>query len=85
MTGQILSLYAYSKREQADLHLEKGGFVNASLDSDGEFRVYNWDRIPVSYPGTGDIFAAVLTGSILPELEIDITRLLPLSTVIMAL
>ena len=45
--------------------LEKGGFVNASLDSDGEFRVYNWDRIPVSYPGTGDIFAAVLTGSIL--------------------
>ena len=45
--------------------LEKGGFVNASLDSDGEFRIYNWDRIPVSYPGTGDIFAAVLTGSIL--------------------
>ncbi len=45
--------------------LEKGSFVNASLDSDGEFRIYNWDRIPVSYPGTGDIFAAVLTGSIL--------------------
>ncbi len=44
---------------------EKGSFVNASLDSNGEFRIYNWDRIPVSYPGTGDIFAAVLTGSIL--------------------
>ena len=24
---QIMSLYAYSKREQADLHLEKGGFI----------------------------------------------------------
>jgi len=43
--------------------LEKGGFVNASLDYDGEFRVYNWDRIPVSYPGTGDIFASAFTGA----------------------
>ncbi len=46
--------------------LKNGGFVNASFDSArNEFRIYNWDRIPVSYPGTGDIFAAVLTGSIL--------------------
>ena len=45
---------------------EKGGFVNVSFDSkDGIFRTYEWERIPVSYPGTGDIFAAVLTGSIL--------------------
>lgn len=48
--------------------LEKGGFVNVSFDSaNGEFRMYNWDRIPVSYPGTGDIFSAVLTGSILKD------------------
>lgn len=46
--------------------LEKGSFVNVSFDSaNDEFRTYKWDRIPVSYPGTGDIFAAVLTGSIL--------------------
>lgn len=24
-----------------------------------------WERVPVSYPGTGDIFASVLTGGIL--------------------
>lgn len=44
---------------------ESGSFVNASFDAEGQFRIYKWDRIPVSYPGTGDIFAAVLTGSIL--------------------
>lgn len=46
--------------------IENGSFVNVSFDSkNDEFRIYNWDRIPVSYPGTGDIFSAVLTGSIL--------------------
>ncbi len=44
--------------------MENGSFVNASLDEKDDFRIYSWDRIPVSYPGTGDIFAAVLTGSI---------------------
>ena len=46
--------------------LENGDFVNVSFDGgNGAFTVHNWHRIPVSYPGTGDIFAAVLTGSIL--------------------
>ena len=45
---------------------EKGSFVNVSFDSkNGDFRIYDWERIPASYPGTGDIFAAVLTGNIL--------------------
>lgn len=42
---QILSLYAYSKREQADLHLEKGGFV---FDSAIEV-VEKKKGIPVKY------------------------------------
>lgn len=46
--------------------LSDGTFANASMDGKtGEFRIHRWERIPVSYPGTGDIFAAVLTGSIL--------------------
>ncbi len=46
--------------------LSDGTFANGSLDSrTGLFRIYRWERIPVSYPGTGDIFASVLTGSIL--------------------
>ena len=42
---QILSLYAYSKRPQADLHLEKGGFV---FDSSIEV-VEKKNGIPVKY------------------------------------
>ena len=46
--------------------VESGSFVNVSFDSkNDEFRIYNWDRIPVSYPGTGDIFASTLLGRVL--------------------
>lgn len=46
--------------------LDDGSFANASFDSkNGDFNLYRWERIPVSYPGTGDIFASVFTGCIL--------------------
>lgn len=48
------------------INLEDGGFANASLDGkNGEFKLYRWEKIPASYPGTGDIFASVFTGGIL--------------------
>ena len=43
---QILSLYAYSKREQADKHLEKGGFV---FDSAIEVTKKSKSGIPLKY------------------------------------
>lgn len=43
---QILSLYAYSKREQADKHLEKGGFV---FDSAIEVTKKSKSGIPMKY------------------------------------
>ena len=43
---QILSLYAYSKREQADKHLEKGGFV---FDSAIEVVKMGKGGIPLKY------------------------------------
>ena len=43
---QIMSLYAYSKRDQADLHLEKGGFV---FDDSIEVVEKNKLGIPMKY------------------------------------
>lgn len=43
---QIMSLYAYSKRDKADLHLEKGGFV---FDSNITVKEKNKLGIPVEY------------------------------------
>ena len=43
---QIMSLYAYSKRDQADLHLEKGGFI---FDDATEITVKNKLGIPMKY------------------------------------
>ena len=48
------------------VYLESGEYVNVCYDGkSGDFNVYRWERIPVSYPGTGDIFASVLTGALL--------------------
>lgn len=43
---QMMSLYAYSKRGQADLHLEEGGFV---YEDDVKVKRKNGLGIPVSY------------------------------------
>ena len=43
---QIMSLYAYSKREQADLHLEKGGFI---FDDAIEITIKNKLGVPMKY------------------------------------
>lgn len=46
--------------------MDDGGFANVSLDGkSGAFEIHRWEKIPVSYPGTGDIFASVFTGCIL--------------------
>ncbi len=46
--------------------MSDGSFANASYDkNNGEFRLHRWERIPISYPGTGDIFASVFTGAVL--------------------
>lgn len=46
--------------------LENGVHANISYDREtGELGVKKWENIPVFYPGTGDLFASVLTGRIL--------------------
>lgn len=46
--------------------MDDGSIANAVLDGkSGQFSLLSWNKIPVSYPGTGDIFASVLTGAIL--------------------
>lgn len=48
------------------VHLTDGSYANACMDRENEqSTLIRWERIPVSYPGTGDIFASVLTGGIL--------------------
>lgn len=49
--------------------------VGFDRDSGGFWRV-DWDYVPVHYPGTGDIFASVLTGALLKgdSLPIAINR-----------
>ena len=46
--------------------LVNGEYVNAGYErNSGEFVRVEYEHIPVHYPGTGDIFAGVLTGSLL--------------------
>ncbi|MBQ8613774.1 MAG: pyridoxamine kinase [Ruminiclostridium sp.] len=46
--------------------LTDGTYANVSMDGkNGCFQLHRWNKIPVSYPGTGDIFASVFTGCIL--------------------
>lgn len=48
------------------IRLNDGKFVNVCYDGkNNRSDIYEWEKIPVSYPGTGDIFASVLTGCIL--------------------
>ena len=46
--------------------LDSGEFSNLCFDGrNNEFSRVDWKPLPVSYPGTGDIFASVLTGMLL--------------------
>lgn len=46
--------------------LDTGEHANLCLDTrSGEYRCIRWEPFPVSYPGTGDVFASVMTGRLL--------------------
>ncbi len=45
--------------------LSDGGYANASLERGGSPRILRLEKLPAFYPGTGDLFASVLTGSLL--------------------
>lgn len=48
------------------IELDTGEHANMCLDGQsGEFTRVDWDPLPVSYPGTGDIFASVMTGRLI--------------------
>ncbi len=52
--------------------LTDGSFANVSCDRrSGCFNIHRWERIPVSYPGTGDIFASVFTGAVLKGMSLS--------------
>ena len=42
-----------------------GNIYNIGIDKSGAFYKVKYEHIPAHYPGTGDIFASVLTGKIL--------------------
>ncbi|MBR5091105.1 MAG: pyridoxamine kinase [Ruminiclostridium sp.] len=45
------------------VRFESGMHANVCMDSEsGEYTVVSWEPLPASYPGTGDIFASVMTG-----------------------
>ncbi len=50
--------------------LDDGSYVNASAERGGEPKILRLQKIPAFYPGTGDIFASVLTGSLLHEMKL---------------
>ena len=41
------------------------GPVNALMDASGAFEACRFERLPASFPGTGDLFASVVTGALL--------------------
>lgn len=43
----------------------KHGLANAYLTREGAFGLLRFERLPAHYPGTGDLFASVLTGALL--------------------
>lgn len=46
--------------------LSDGSCVNACMDRENEKPHFiKWEHIPAAYPGTGDIFASVITGAVL--------------------
>ncbi|MGN0656645.1 MAG: pyridoxamine kinase [Ruminiclostridium sp.] len=46
--------------------LDNGMYANISLDGKtGEYNKLEWKKLPYFYPGTGDLFASVLTGFVL--------------------
>lgn len=46
--------------------LEDGTYLNAAIErKSGELHLVRLKKLPVFYPGTGDLFASVLTGSLL--------------------
>ena len=45
--------------------LDTGKHANLCLDRNGSYDRVCWEPLPASYPGTGDIFASVLTGKLL--------------------
>lgn len=48
------------------IELDTGEHSNMCLDGEtGEFTRADWEPLPVSYPGTGDIFASVMTGRLI--------------------
>ncbi len=54
------------------VHLSDGTYANVSCDrKNGNFNIHRWNRIPVTYPGTGDIFSSVFTGAILKGMSIS--------------
>ena len=42
-----------------------GGLANASLTEAGDFDLVRFERLPASFPGTGDLFTSVITGALL--------------------
>lgn len=50
--------------------LDDGSYVNASAERGGEPKILRLKKIPAFYPGTGDIFASVLTGSLLNGMKL---------------
>ncbi|MCL2019035.1 MAG: pyridoxamine kinase [Oscillospiraceae bacterium] len=51
------------------VHLPDGDVINICADKNGQWAV-KCEYVPESYPGTGDLFASVLTGSLLKGCEL---------------
>ncbi|MCM1333604.1 MAG: pyridoxamine kinase [Bacteroides sp.] len=46
--------------------LDEGSYLNAAIErGSGAIRLFRLKKLPVLYPGTGDLFASVLTGGLL--------------------
>lgn len=43
----------------------RNGLANVHMDQTGNFDLLHFERLPTHYPGTGDLYASVLTGALL--------------------
>ena len=49
----------------------EGAHVNAWMSGDGRMHAVDYVPVPASFPGTGDLFASVLTGALMRDMDFE--------------
>ena len=64
MMGRLLDVTRAKSALLTSVPMEDG-LANVHMDAAGKFDLLHFERLPTHYPGTGDLYASVLTGALL--------------------